>query len=426
MSDDNENACGLVRRIRLEELVIPSTGFWGRDQPSADAREFLVLGVGNVTNEGELDLKGATKRYLTRGEMGGVAEEGDLVVVKSSGSAANIRSGKTAICPAELSGKIACSNFMMRLKVKRDVADPYLLWLILNSQAAKTFIREIVGASTYPNIKWENYRRFEFELPRLGKQRRIAAQLREQLSILAEARTALESQLNAAESLPAAHLRAVFDTTESESWPKRTIGEMIHEGVLSEHQDGNHGELHPRNKDFIIEGVKFVTAKHISGDGTVLLRSAPCISKEQASGLRIGFAQANDVLLAHNATVGKVGIAPPECEPFVVGTSLTIYRANAEMVDPKFLFYTLTASQFQRQLVDAMKQTTRNQVPITKQRTLSLPMPAVDAQHDISAQLDDAFAVSVGLRNSLRAKLSELEKLPAALLRAAFQPSNQD
>ena len=96
------------------------------------------------------------------------------------------------------------------------------------------------------------------------------------------------------------------------------------------------------------------------------------------------------------------------------------------MVDPKFLFYTLTASQFQTQLVDAMKQTTRNQVPITKQRTLSLPMLALDVQHDISAQLDDAFAVSVGLRNSLRAKLSELEKLPAALLRAAFQPSNQD
>src|SRR6266536_3123443 len=124
MSSDNRNARESTQKVRLEEVVIPFTGFWGSDHPSADAQEFLVLGVGNVTNEGELDLKGATKRYLRREEMSGVAEEGDLVVVKSSGSAANIRSGKTAMCPAELSGKIACSNFMMRLEVKRDLADP--------------------------------------------------------------------------------------------------------------------------------------------------------------------------------------------------------------------------------------------------------------------------------------------------------------
>jgi restriction endonuclease S subunit len=151
----------------------------------------LVLGVGNVTNEGNLDLAGATTRHLTPREFDGIAEEGDLLVVKSSGSAASIRSGKAAICAPDLAGKIACSNFMIRLTVDREKADPFLLWLLLNSPAARKFIRGIVGASTYPNIKWCDYRNFALPLPPLLDQSRMAKQLRQQLAAASEARAAM-------------------------------------------------------------------------------------------------------------------------------------------------------------------------------------------------------------------------------------------
>jgi type I restriction enzyme S subunit len=318
-----------------------------------------------------------------------------------------------------------CSTEFLPLRPNTEHLLPEFFVFALQEPTTIQRLRDQVAAATKSRerLKPEKVLSTPLLLPPLEQQRRIAGLLREQLSILAEARGALEAQLAAAESLPAAHLRAVFETTESEGWPKKTIGEMIDEGALTEHQDGNHGELHPRNKDFVIEGVKFVTAKHINNDGTVFLKSAPCISAAQASGLRIGFAQANDVLLAHNATVGKVGIAPPDCDSFVVGTSLTIYRANEAMLNSRFIFYALRSMLFQRQLFDAMKQTTRNQVPITKQRTLSLPVPSPDVQHGISAELTDAFTASGILQDSLRAKLSELEKLPAALLHSAFNPN---
>jgi len=331
--------------------------------------------------------------------------------------------GKTAIFSG-FGEPVVFSNHFTRLRTKTDTLTPDFLALWLHSQWQAGLFARIcdrwIGQSA---VQRNKLLALEVPLPPLEEQQRIAARLREHLSILTEARAALEAQLAAAESLPAAHLRAVFETTESEGWPQKTISEMIHEGALTEHQDGNHGELHPRNKDFLIEGVKFVTAKHINNDGTVLLKSAPCISAEQASLLRIGFAQANDVLLAHNATVGKVGIAPADCDSFVVGTSLTIYRANEAMLNSRFIFYALRSAPFQRQLFDAMKQTTRNQVPITKQRTLSLPVPSPDVQHEISAGLTDAFTASGILQDSLRAKLSELEKLPAALLHSAFNPN---
>jgi type I restriction enzyme S subunit len=326
-----------------------------------------------------------------------------------------------AIVPQEFHDQIASTGFCVLRP--SDKLDPEYLFSFVQSWDFVRRLSDLVKGALYPAVTERQVRAQKIPLLPLDEQRRIAARLRERLSIVAEACAALKAQLAAAESLLAAHLHAVFETTESEGWAQKTIGEMIHEGALTEHQDGNHGELHPRNKDFVIEGVKFVTAKHINSDGTVLLKSAPCISAEQASLLRIGFAQANDVLLAHNATVGKVGIAPPDCDSFVVGTSLTIYRANEAMLNSRFIFYALRSAPFQRQLFDAMKQTTRNQVPITKQRTLSLPVPSPDVQHEISAELTDAFTASGILQDSLRAKLSELEKLPAALLHSAFNPN---
>ena len=381
----------------------------------------IQLRMNNVTRRGELDWSSFIRVPAEKQMLNAYALHVGDVMFNNTNSTEMV--GKTAIFSG-FGEPVVFSNHFTRLRTKTDTLTPDFLALWLHSQWQAGLFARIcdrwIGQSA---VQRNKLLALEVPLPPLEEQQRIAARLREHLSILTEARAALEAQLAAAESLPAAHLRAVFETTESEGWPQKTISEMIHEGALTEHQDGNHGELHPRNKDFLIEGVKFVTAKHINNDGTVLLKSAPCISAEQASLLRIGFAQANDVLLAHNATVGKVGIAPADCDSFVVGTSLTIYRANEAMLNSRFIFYALRSAPFQRQLFDAMKQTTRNQVPITKQRTLSLPVPSPDVQHEISAGLTDAFTASGILQDSLRAKLSELEKLPAALLHSAFNPN---
>lgn len=195
------------RWVRLEEVVSPRHGYWGQDEAFPASIEVLVLGVGNITNDGAIKLDGAQRRHLSQHEQEAVALEGDLLVVKSSGSASNIRSGKAGLCPCELSGGIACSNFMIRLVVKREEAEPYLLWQILNSNHAKKFIRLIAGSTTYPNIKWETYKNFTFPLPPTSEQARITAILKEQMAAVDRARTAAEVHLEGINKLPAALLR---------------------------------------------------------------------------------------------------------------------------------------------------------------------------------------------------------------------------
>jgi type I restriction enzyme S subunit len=99
--------------------------------------------------------------------------------------------------------------------------------------------------------------------------------------------------------------------------------------------------------------------------------------------LRIGFGKPGDVILAHNATVGRVGIAGGSTE-FIVSTSTTYYRVNPDKLDKYFLAYFMQSGVYQRQLADVMGQTTRNQVPITAQKELFMAFPDKDEQSRIA------------------------------------------
>src|SRR5205085_1203822 len=68
--------------------------------------------------------------------------------------------------------------------------------------------------------------RYEFTLPPLSEQERIAARLTEQLAAVDRARAVVQARLDAAEALPAAYLREVFEGPEAEEWEVRRIGEF--------------------------------------------------------------------------------------------------------------------------------------------------------------------------------------------------------
>ena len=191
-----------------------------------------------------------------------------------------------------------------------------------------------------------------------------------------------------------------------------SIEELIASGAIVAHKDGNYGSSYPRVEEFGTEGVPFLTAKSLR-DGYVDISGAPRLGDARADQLTFGFVQTDDVLLSHNATIGRVAVVPQHRGRLLVGTSLTYFRVNPEKLLPRYLSVFFAGEDFQNQLVAVMSHSTRNQVPVTAQRKLHVVVPPLAEQKAIAAMLG-ALDDKIELNRRMNATLE-------AMARALFQ-----
>ena len=112
------------------------------------------------------------------------------------------------------------------------------------------------------------------------------------------------------------------------------IGDLINDGIIVNHKDGNYGSLYPRNSDFGDQGVPFLTAKLVDNGGQLHLDKAPRLNQTKADKFTFGWIEEDDVLLSHNATIGRVTLVPKIQEKMLVGTSLTYFRLDKKRLLP--------------------------------------------------------------------------------------------
>lgn len=77
-----------------------------------------------------------------------------------------------------------------------------------------------------PNLNGKILSDLPIPLPPLAEQKRIVAILDEKLAAVERAQAAAQAQLQAAQALPAAYLRTVFENEEAQEWPRYALGEV--------------------------------------------------------------------------------------------------------------------------------------------------------------------------------------------------------
>ncbi|MEZ1437665.1 restriction endonuclease subunit S [Pseudomonas shirazica] len=194
-----------------------------------------------------------------------------------------------------------------------------------------------------------------------------------------------------------------------------SIGDLIKAGAITAHKDGNFGSLYPRIDDFVDDGIPLLTAKVVSA-GRIDFVAAQRLSQEKANKLPYGFIRAGDVLLSHNATVGRVAVVPEFSGQAMIGTSLTYFRVDRSRLLPRYLACFFESRDFQNQLASVMGLSTRNQVPITAQRLLEVEVPSLTVQRQLSefvGAVDDRITL-------LRETNATLEAIAQALFKSWF------
>lgn len=212
-----------------------------------------------------------------------------------------------------------------------------------------------------------------------------------------------------------------FDLPEGLEWI--SIGEAFYLGILEEHKDGNHGGSYPRSNEFISNGTPYITAKCIDDNECLDSSKYEYLSPERARKLTIGHLKKGDILFAHNATVGPAVLYQEDFEDAVIGTSLTCYRPNPKFLSPHFLLFYLRSDLFQNQVKKVMKQATRNQVPILKQREFFIPYATLKCQDLIEQEIRSCLISFSQELATVEKSLNAIPLLKESILSKAFQGS---
>src|ERR1700719_590934 len=299
-----------------------------------------------------------------------------------------------------------CSTEIFPLKPRPGLSREFLQYWFLRDATVERIDATSTGARM-PRANMNAVLSFDFPLPPLPEQHQIVSILDEAFEGIATAKANAEKNVQNARALFESHLQSVF-TERGADWDRLTLDSLLKRGWIESHLDGNHGSDYPRKAEFIGEGIPYISANCLDNESVDMTR-AEYLSQSRAALIRKGVAKDNDVLFAHNATVGPVAILHTDEEKVILGTSLTYYRCNLNHILPEYLAHYMRSFGFKTQYSQVMRQSTRNQVPITKQREFYHIIPPVYEQKRMIGALDGLLANSRCLETIYRSKLAALE-----------------
>jgi type I restriction enzyme S subunit len=328
---------------------------------------------------------------------------------------AGLTSGKTAIC------KPGTILFVTRTRVGRvgiaaDVMgasqdlSPYACGPEIVPEFACRYLQSvsdylISGArgSTIQGLTREFVHKLEIPVPPLDEQRRIAAILSEQLAIVERARVAAKAQLEAAEALPAAYLRAVFN--DSQQWPMKRLGDLLQ--LRKE-------VIHPYDKPS--GPAMFVGLEHIESGTGIRIGSEP-VEMSNLAGRKPRFYKGDIVYGYLRPYLNKVWIAEFDG---LCSVDQYVYSVDASQADTAYVaWFMRSPSYLKRAPID----TTPGQLPrirLEEVAAVEIDLPSLAEQQSIVCDLDSRLASARQAYEALRSQLDAIEKMPAALLRQAF------
>ena len=289
--------------------------------------------------------------------------------------------------------KVIVSPLYNVFSVSPELNQQYLYYY-LKSDFALHRIKAVATGSVRDNLKLEMLKNFPIRIPRVEEQEYIVQVLDKAKNIINLRR----NELQKLDDLIKARFVEMFgDPIENpRGYYVATLQDLIEKGFITYHLDGNHGGDYPRSEEFVESGIPYISANCIV-HGEIDFAKAKYLTPERAGKLRKGIAQNEDVLFAHNATVGPTVVLHTDEEKVILGTSLTAYRCNQEEIMPNYLKAYMMSNGFVRQYSSEMKQTTRNQVPITAQKKYQFLIPPIEEQKqftDFVNQIDKSKLLS--------------------------------
>ena len=326
----------------------------------------------------------------------------------------NPRIARAWVVDDALSHRRICSTEFLPLRPHEAALDLSYLGFLLNEPRLIAALRVQVEAATKSRerLKPVHVTSACIPIPPLPEQRRIAGILNEQMAEVEKARAATEAQLEAARTLPAAYLRETFDSEEAKKWPRKRIGE------LAKVQSG----YAFKSEWFAESGVRLLRNANVF-QGYLAWDDAAYLPSARRSEFADYELVRGDVILSLDRPVVKDGLKIARVTendlPALLLQRVGRFRLS-DALRPDFLYGFLQTPGFIRAITGHDQSLGVPHVSPGQVEDVVMPVPSAHVQGQVEALLHNRAVEASGLRASIERRRTEIDKLPAALLRKAF------
>ena len=342
--------------------------------------------------------------------------EGDVIFAKITPCMQN---GKHAIARNLQDGIGFGSTEFHVLRPTNEILPEWIHSFLMQPSVMAEAEADFTGSGGQLRVPEKFLAEVKIPLPPLDEQRRLAAQLRGQMTEVERARSAVQAQLDAAQTLPAALLRVIFEGAAARRWPRHRLGDStdISSGIT----------LGRKVNGRPTRSVPYLRVANVK-DGHLDLTH---VKEVEATENEIRDCQLlpGDVLLTEGGDPDKLGRGTfwrGEIANCIHQNHIFRVRSEATRFEPAFLAYQFGSSYGKAYFFAHGKQTTGiASINKTVLSNFPLMVPPLAEQQKIAARLDAELTAARSLIETLEARLGEIELLPATFLRAAFDPNKK-
>ena len=286
---------------------------------------------------------------------------------------------------------------------ERSVDSKWLMWAI-NAPPFRARVEALQTGTTRKRISRKNLAAIQLPLPPLAEQRRIVAAIEEQFSRLDDAERSISDAKTRISVLRGAATREAFDA----EYPLLPLVELT-----AQDRPICYGILMP--KEHVANGVSYIRVRDFPKD-KIDIASLRRTTREIAEKYRRSTLRAGDVLVSIRGTFGRVAVVPDE----LTGANITQDTARVSpgaQIDGGYLAAYLRSEPAQRFFRSVARGVAVKGVNIGDLKQLPVPMPPLDEQRRIVAEVEQQLS----LIDSLRTAVESAQKRSAALRRAILE-----
>ena len=261
-----------------------------------------------------------------------------------------------------------CSGDIIVIEAIPNRILPELLPLVIQNDALFDYAVSKSAGSLSPRVKWEHLKEYEFELPDLDKQRKLA----EVLLAINDAVESYKKLLDATDELVKARFVEMFGDPISNPYG----WEKVHLSELADIKIGPFGSLLHKD-DYVEGGHPLVNPSHIK-DGKIVTNNKLTISDKKYKEMTAYHLQIGDVVMGRRGEMGRCAVV--DQGGLLCGTGSILIRSKGE-ITADYIQKIISFPSFKKVIEDmAVGQTMSNlNVPIVS--NFDIIMPPIKVQY---------------------------------------------